>query len=80
MTDIQDTTATGSAVSDKHFGKAPAILTDKLAGMGKVDEINRTKESLKKMVGDLDLDMDELEMLDPDGINGIFDDDVQAEE
>jgi len=55
-------------------------LTDKLAGMGKVDEINRTKESLKKMVGDLDLDMDELEMLDPDGINGIFDDDVQAEE
>jgi len=28
------------------------------------------------MVGDLDLDLDELEMLDPDGINGIFDDDV----
>jgi hypothetical protein len=32
------------------------------------------------MVGDLDLDLDELEMLDPDGINGIFDDDIQAEE
>jgi hypothetical protein len=61
MTDLADTTATGSAVSDKHFGKSSA-------------EISKTKESLKKMVGDLDLDLDELEMLDPDG-NGIFDDD-----
>ena len=66
MTDVQDTTATGSAVSDKHFGKPPM----------KAEDINKTKETLKKMVGDLDLDMDELEMLDPDGINGIFDDDV----
>jgi hypothetical protein len=72
MTDVQDTTATGSAVSDKHFGKPSNAM--------KTGDISRTKETLKKMVGDLDLDMDELEMLDPDGINGIFDDDVQAEE
>ena len=72
MTDLHDTTATGSAVSEKHFGKPIELV--------KTEDINKTRETLKRMVGDLDLDLDELEMLDPDGINGIFDDDVQAED
>ncbi len=39
-----------------------------------------TREKLLTMVDDLDLDEDDLELLDADGINGIFDDDLQAED
>ena len=39
-----------------------------------------TREKLLTMVDDLDLDEDDLELLDADVINGIFDDDLQAED
>ena len=39
-----------------------------------------TREKLLTMVDDLDLDEDDLELLDADGINGIIDDDLQAED
>ena len=39
-----------------------------------------TSEKLFTMVADLELDENDLELLDADGINGIIDDDLQAED
>ena len=69
----KDTTANGSAVSKRHRCnevKQEEVFNSKMT----------TSEKLFTMVADLELDENDLELLDADGINGIFDDDLQAED